>query len=328
MTRSRALRSPAALFTLIAISIAICEIAIVRSTVYARNHDIGAWGVTFDLTITIPLLYWFLLVRTGRARAITVAPLFVVCTSIAGIVVPRIDQAFLHQLRWIAAPLEIVTVGLLVVSMGRRRLAGANLIQESATAPLRDRIIMAILMSEVAILHYALFAWRAEPVVPSDAVAITTHKRSGWGTVVVCFIVLIAFESIGLHLFVQHWSVKAAWIFTALDLYGALWLIGDYHALRLLPTLIRADAIELRHGMRLSAIIARDNIASIDTISNEAEWKRKGTAKIALLDEPRFLIRLREPVVAMGIAGIRRTIDSVAILPDDPAAFERALTMH
>jgi hypothetical protein len=326
MTRSRALRSPAALFTLIAISVAVCEIAIVRSTVYARNHDIGAWGVTFDLTITIPLLYWFLLVRPGRGRAITLAPLFVVCTSIAGIVVPRSDQAFLHQLRWIAAPLEIVTVVLLVVSIGRRRRAGADLARDSD--PLRDRIVIGILMSEVTILYYSLFAWRAEPVVPSDAVAITTHKRSGWGTVVVCFIVLIAFESIGLHLFVQHWSVKAAWIFTALDLYGALWLIGDYHALRLLPTLIRADTIELRHGMRLSATIARDNIASVDTISNESEWKRKGTVKIALLDEPRFLIRLREPVVVVWIGGIRRTIDSVAILPDDPAAFERALTMH
>jgi len=28
------------------------------------------------------------------------------------------------------------------------------------------------------------------------------------------------------------------------------------------------------------------------------------------------------------IGGIRRTIDSIAILPDDPAEFERALTMH
>jgi len=326
MTRSRALRSPAALFTLIALSIAICEIAMVRSTLYARNHDIGAWGVTFDLTITIPLAYWFLLVRPGRARAITLAPLFVVCTAIAGIVVPRSDQAFLHQLRWIAAPLEIVTVGLLVVAMSRRRKAGAD--PATDNTPLRDRIIIGIVMSEVAILYYSLFAWRAEPVVPDDAVAITTHKRSGWGTIVVCFVVLIAFESIGLHLFVQHWSVKAAWIFTALDLYGALWLIGDYHAMRLLPTLIRADAIELRQGMRLNATIARDNIASIETISTEAQWKRKGTVKVALLDEPRFLIRLREPVVAVGIAGIPCTIDAIAILPDDPAGFERALTMH
>src|SRR6476619_5286423 len=99
MTRSRALRSPAALFTLIAISIAICEVAIVRSALFARNRDIAAWGVTFDLTITIPLLYWFVVVRPGHARAITLAPLFVLCTSAAAVILPRGDQAFLHQLR-------------------------------------------------------------------------------------------------------------------------------------------------------------------------------------------------------------------------------------
>jgi len=318
MMRSHALRSPAALFTFLALSTAVLEIAIVRTTVFARNPDIGAWGVTFDLTITIPLLYWFVVVRTGHARPITLAPLFVVCMSAAAVIVPKGDQAFLHQLRWVAAPLEIVTIGLLVYSVARRRPAGG----------LRDRLIGGFVMTEVTILYHALFSWRAEPDVPADAIAISTHKRSGWGTVVVCFIVLIAFESIGLHLLVQHWSVKVAWIFTALDLYGVLWLIGDYHALRLRPTLIRPDTIELRHGMRLNATIARDNIAAIEPITSEAQWKRKGTAKLALLDEPKYLVRLREPVVAEGIAGIRRTIDSIAFLPDDVAAFERALTMH
>jgi hypothetical protein len=317
MTQTRALRSPAALFTLVALSIAIVEIAFVRSAVFARNRDIAAWGITFDLTITIPLLYWFVLVRTEHARAITLAPVFVVCTSAAALILPRSDQAFLHQLRWVAAPLEILTIGLLVASVSRRRPAGV-----------RERIVGGIVHSEVAILYYGLFSWHAEPDVPDGAIPITTHKRSGWGTVVVCFIVLIAFESIGLHLFVQHWSVKWAWIFTAFDFYGVLWLLGDYQALRLRPTLIREDQIDLRHGMRLNATIARDNIAAVETITNEAQWKRKGTAKVALLEEPKYLVRLREPVIAESLAGIRRTIDAIAILPDDPAAFERALTLH
>ncbi|HEY2325266.1 MAG TPA: hypothetical protein VGJ82_20580 [Thermoanaerobaculia bacterium] len=317
MTKTRALRSPAALFTLVALSIAIVEIAIVRSALFARNSDVAAWGVTFDLTITIPLVYWFFLVRTGHSRAVTLAPVFVLCTAAAALILPRSDQTFLHQLRWVAVPLEVLTIGLLVASVWRRRPGGV-----------RERIAGGIVTTEIAILYYGLFSWRAEPKVPSDAIAITTHKRSGWGTIVVCFIVLIAFESIGLHLFVQQWSVKWAWIFTALDVYGALWLIGDYHALRLRPTLVREHEIELRHGMRLNVTIARDNIASVETITNEAQWKRKGTAKLALLDEPKYLIRLREPVVAESLAGIKRTIDAVAILPDDAGAFERALTLH
>ena len=317
MPRSRALRSPAALFTLIALSIAIVEIAIVRSAVFAQNRDIAAWGVTFDLTITIPLLYWFFLVRPGHARPVSLAPVFVVCTSAAALILPRTDQAFLRQLRWVAAPLEVLTIALLVASLWRRRPAGA-----------RERIVGGIVTTEVVILYYALFSWRAEPEIPADAVAISTHKRSGWGTVVVCIIVLIAFESVGLHLLVQHWSVKWAWIFTALDVYTVLWLIGDYHALRLRPTLIREDEIELRHGVRLNATIARSNIAAVEAITSEAQWKRKGVAKVALLDEPKYLVRLHEPVIAEALAGIKRKIDAIAILPDDAAAFERALTVH
>ena len=166
------------------------------------------------------------------------------------------------------------------------------------------------------------------PDVPADAVAITVHERSGWGTVVVCFVVLISFECVGVHLLVQQWSAKVAWTLTALDLYGVLWLIGDYRALRLRPTLIRPGGIELRYGRRLRATIPRDNIAAVENISDETQWKKKGTIKLALLEAPKYLIRLRQPVIAESVAGIKRKIDAVAILPDDPAAFERALTLH
>lgn len=166
------------------------------------------------------------------------------------------------------------------------------------------------------------------PDIPPGAVAITTHERSGWGTVVACIVILICFEGIGVHLFVQQWSAKVAWTLTALDLYGILWLIGDYRALRLRPTLISPDRIELRHGRRFRATIQRDNIAAVENITDESQWKKKGTVKLALLEAPRYLIRLREPVEAELPAGIKRKIDAVAILPDDTAAFECALTMH
>src|SRR5947209_12469398 len=163
MPKTRALRSPAALFTLIALSIAIVEIAVVRSAVFARNRDVAAWGVTFDLTITIPLLFWFLLVRTGHARPVTLAPVFVVCTSAAALIIPRSDQAFLHQLRWLAAPLEVLTLGLVVASVWRRRPGGT-----------RERIVGGIVTTELAILYYGLFSWRAEPDVPAGATRIPT----------------------------------------------------------------------------------------------------------------------------------------------------------
>jgi hypothetical protein len=334
MTRTHPLQRPAALFTISAAAVVACALAILRTRLGALNPDIAAWGVTFDLTITIPLLYYFFVVRGGQAKAITIVPLFVACMALAAIIIPRGQQAFLHQLRLVAAPLDIVTIVLVVRRIAAMRRAGSapddvyERIDHAARGIFGNGPAAAFVTTEVTLIYYALFAWRAQPRVPADARAVTIHKRSEWGTIVACIIVLIAFESVGLHLLVQHWSAKAAWILTALDVYGVLWLIGDYHAMRLRPTLAGRDAIEFRHGLRWSVTVSRDNIASVDTIESEADWKRKATVKFALLDAPRTMIRLREPVVAHGLAGIRKRVDSIAILADDPAELERALALH
>ena len=83
------------------------------------------------------------------------------------------------------------------------------------------------------------------------------------------------------------------------------------------------DALHVRFGLRASATIPYSTIASID--AREGEWqKRKGTLKVAIADDPRTIIRLREPMTIQFIAGTRKTIDAIAILPDDDG-FEEAL---
>lgn len=331
MTRERARVNPALTFTMAAIAIVGVCAGIVRSQMFRMHPEIAAWGVTFDLTITIPAVYWLVVVRSGRARAMTIAPVFVIGAAVAALLVPRGQQAFLHQLRLVAAPLDVITL----VLVGRKLLqlrSGSGSgdvetrIQRAAQAVFGDGVVAAAVASELSVAWYGLFCWRRKVDVPADAEAVTVHERSGWGSVVVCIIVLLAAESIGMHLLLQLWSTKAAWIATALDAYGMLWLIGDYHALRLRPTLVRREAIEFRHGLRWNAVVERANIASIERVRREEEWKRHGTLKIALLDEPQFLVTLREPVTAHGIVGMRKTIDAIAIRPDDGEAFVASMT--
>ena len=293
---------PTRLFALIAFTVVTICVVITRS---AMSNDVAAWGVTFDLTLTIPLVWYFVVIRTGTAKPVTLIPVFVVCMMLAALVVPRGQQQFLHDLRWLSAPLEVVAI----VLFAKRAAAGNSRVAQFA-------------MAEVEVLKYALFAWRKQPAEQG----ITVHQRSGWGTIVACILMLIGFESIGMHLLVQLWSVKAAWIVTALDLYGALWLIGDYHALRLRPTYAKDGILHLRYGLRWNAEIALDDIESVDELRGEAEWKRQGVLKMAMLDEPKYLVRLRRPVTVNGLAGIRRTIHAIAILPDDIDAFERTIS--
>ncbi len=303
MANAAVIRKPLPLFGMAAAGIAIACVAITRSHAFASNPDVLAWGVTFDLTLTIPLLYWLFVIRSGAARAIAVAPVFAIGAAIAAVILPRGDQQFLHELRFLVAPLEVVTL-VLVVRSGRAS---------------------GLIGTELAVLRYAVTGWRARADVPRNARAFTVHERIGWGSIVAALILVIAAESLAMHVIVQMWSVRFAWILTALELYGVLWLLGDYHALRLRPSYADDDALHIRYGLRWSVDIGFDDIASCQAIASEADWKRPAVLKVAMLDAPRFLLRLRTPAVAHGLLGLRKTIDAIAIAPDDDEAFASVL---
>lgn len=256
-------RHPALCFAISATAILAACLLVLRSQLFATHPDVAAWGITFDLTVSIPLLYWFFVVRSGKRSA----------------------SADPHE-----------------------RIAAA------AKALAGEGVVANLLTSELATFYYAFFGWRQQPE-PRER-AVTFHQRNGWGTIVICIYVMIAAEGLAMHLFLARSSTLAAWSWTALDLWAALWLLGDYHGLRLRRSWIDDDALHIHYGLRWTVTIPRELIASVSEIHNENDWKRKDVLKIAMLDEPRWLITLREPVIAHGMAGFRKEIRALAILPD------------
>src|SRR5437870_5520781 len=113
------------LFPLAALTLAAVCVGIARSHLFLRNPDVAAWGITFDLTISIPLLYWLFVVRPGHAKPLTIAPLFVAGVTLAALAIPRGHHQFVEQLRYVSAPLEIVTLVLIARRLLRMRVAGA-----------------------------------------------------------------------------------------------------------------------------------------------------------------------------------------------------------
>lgn len=303
MTAGTTFRKPFPLFTLAAATIAAACIAITRSHTFAAQPDVVAWAVTLDLTLTIPLVYYLFVVRSGTARPITIVPVFAIGAAIAAIALPRANQQFLHELRFLVAPLEVVTIVLLVQRVRR----GAT----------DDPFVLSVLTAEASMLWYAVAGWTRRADVPAGAQLFTVHKRTGWGSIVAAMMIVIAAESVALHLIVRMWSVRTAWVLTALDLYGIAWLLGDFNALRLRPSYVLHDALHIRYGLRSSITVSRDQIASCEPVRDEAEWKRPGVLKVAMLDAPRLLIRLREPLPARVLLGLRRTVEAIAISPDD-----------
>jgi hypothetical protein len=305
--------------------LALLAAFVIRTQAFAAHPDVLAWAFTFDLTISLPLLWWFFAVRTGRAGAVTLIPLFVIAVGVAARIIPAAQHSFVDQLRYIAAPLDLVTIALVVRRVARiRRIEGGGdpiaRIERACAEMFGNGYAARAVAFEISIVYYAFAGWRKR--TPDG---FTVHKRSGWSTVIGVFMFLIAVESIGAHLVVQMWSVKAAWIVTTLDLYGILWLLGDFQALRLRTTTIENDTLVVNYGLRWRAEIPLAAIAAIEPVRGEKEWKRKRVLKMAMLDEPRLIIRFSEPQTMHGVAGITRAFDAIAVLADDDAGFEDVL---
>jgi membrane protein YdbS with pleckstrin-like domain len=329
MTTTRALPAPR-LVLIAALGITAICFAIVHSRLFAMNPDVAAWGVTFDLMVTIPALYYIALVRRGRASLASMIPLFAVCGLAARQIVPGANQQFLHQLGLaISAPLELFAVGWLVLRArnAKRMLGGGDAIDRLRAAALeltRNAVVAEVVVGEVIVWYYALFSWRRKPDVREGQTAVTVHEQSGWGAVLVALFIVMAGEAFGMHLVVQRWSTIGAWVLTGLEAYGMLWFIADLRALKLRPTVVDAAAIRIRFGLRWNAVIPRSAVLSVDRITGPTE-KRPGLLKVAIITDPTYLITLREPVTATSMFGIRREIRELALAPDDAAALEKAL---
>jgi hypothetical protein len=326
VTRPTPLRNPRAQFLFTALFVVAACVLIARSQVFAANPDIAAWGVTFDLTVTIPLLYWWMIVKPGRAHAITIAPLFILGTLAAGWLLPRGQRDFVEQLRMIGLPLVelfvIVAVVARVRALRRSRSGSTDAyerIAHSVRAIAGDSRVAEVVASEMTILYYAFFGWTKAPD-NRDGHNFTVHQRAGWATVVACIIVLVIAESIGMHLLISMWSPLAAWIWTGLDIWAVVWLLGDLNGLRLRPSWIDADGLHIRYGLRWSVTVPFGDIAAVAEVRAESEWKRRDVLRVAMLEEPRWLIQLRTPVTARGMAGLRKTITGIALLADDDEA--------
>ena len=329
--RALPLRRPSALpfWAAAALIGAICAV-MARTRIFQRAPDLVAYGTTFDLCLSIPVVYYFLVVRRRGAHPASVIPIFALGALAARSIVPRPYHDFLHALAPLGSALEVVVLGLVVV---RVRRAGASLragahgdpiekIGIAVSAIFGEGRVAAAVAAEVTIAWYALFSWRrrADPER-----GITFYRVSGWSTVLAVLTLLIAAEGSAAHLLLARWSVRAAWTFTILDVYTLFWLLGDFQALRLRPTTFDGETLRLRFGSRWSADVAASNIASVSRVAPGAFPKAKDVLRFSMLDEPAWAIEFREPVLVSGMLGLSRRVRAVGVLPDQPERFESQL---
>lgn len=298
--------------------------AIVGSAMFARAPSQLAIAVTFDLTVTATSIVWWFGVRRGALPRWTA-----MVTLAIGLAAARrwVPHAPISALLVIGAAVELFAFGWLVVRIRRVVRAARAARDEGPLGALEAGLaaaqfpawFCALAANELAVAWLAVTGWVRRPPTRSARATPLAMRSSGWVSIAGVMGFLIVVESVAVHIALDRLSPIAAWIATGSSAYLLLWLLGDLHAVRLYPCVVRDGALHIRIGVRWRATVPLTAITSIAAIRSVPD----GAANLALI-EPTVLITTRAPIELRGLFGLRRRADRLALTIDDPAPLYEA----
>ena len=153
------------------------------------------------------------------------------------------------------------------------------------------------------------------------------RERSGYGLLVAGVGVATAVEIVPVHLLLSHfWTPIAGWIATGLGAStAAVWIVGDWQAVRRMPTELADDALKMRVGLRWRVDVPYgiDRVgAPGGVVGGEGRGRAPGVSGGSA---ERTAWSCARRSTAVGPYGIRKEVERIALLVDEPARFETAV---
>ncbi len=294
---------------------------------YHANRALLA-GACLDLLITIPVAYYFLVVRSGAHSMPTIAPVFVLSMLRASFLIPMAG----NLKTFIGVVCEVALIGFVAMRVygtirTRSRPQEDTLQPHDVTDMLYRGVselipipaMARILASELAVFYYAFFSWRSRPV----SGGFSMHKESGIAALFGLLAGVSVVEAALVHLVVQRWSVTVAWILTAASIYGAVLLTGLARAFIVRSTILTPDTVELRCGLLWKISVPRTAISAFTVAAGPQH--PANYVSLAKLADPQYILELQESVIAEGLYGRSRKVTRIGMAMDDSRKFEQAL---
>ena len=189
-----------------------------------------------------------------------------------------------------------------------------------AFASTMGRRLGAMVFGEVAVLWYALAGWRGRGRASQPGKPFPGHRRNAYPAILGAVMMAVVVETAVLHLLVSLWVGWVAWILTGLSVYSLIWLLGDFQAARLNPSLLTESHLHLRTGLRWQA-----DLAWMEIIGIHGDPPPEKHVKMTLFGAPEFWIECSDPTVVRGFFGIERHVRFIGLGVDDPEGFRREI---
>lgn len=302
------------------------------STSLINTYPDLAAGITYDLILTTPAVYFFL-IRKKRIPKITVLSFIILGVFIASIVLPENQRFHFNLITSILIPVvELVVISTISwytyhAVREIKRSSGKNydfyqVLQESTIKVIGYPKIAKIISSEVALIYYAFFAWKNSPARNNE---FTYHKKSGIIALISTIIFLSLVEVFVVHLLVAPWDNTIAWILSVLSFYGALMFFAHIKAIIRRPHVLKDNQIELKNGLFGTSTIFYSEIRELQFSSamvNDKDLKVRKLALLPDLEPHNVIIHLKNEAKVDIAYGISKNFNTLLLQVDDEKRFK------
>ncbi|SDL55309.1 hypothetical protein SAMN05421823_106301 [Catalinimonas alkaloidigena] len=298
------------------------------SAPFLAHPDLMSFAMTVDLCVGIPALFYVLVIRKSRLTPLSLVGVTVLTIVLAHGILPPAHRTYLTWMKQGMGLVEVAVIGWGMLHLRKIILRYRQLQRHQSdfltharraiceTTSLPQKVVY-LLVGEMAVLYYTLLGWRLSAEAKPGQQLLTAYRENGYAGLWGVFVFLGLLETGLIHLLVAHWYPTAAWVLTLISLYSLLFLIGDFVALVKRPTLLTAEALQLRVGLRWQAVIARDEILDL-TLVQDVPPQAPDHLSTELFGTPNVQLRLRTPRPVEGPYGLRKTVSLIAFWADDP----------
>lgn len=308
-------------------------VLIAKSTIFKANPGILSTGITFDLLLTVPLVY-FLLIRKTSIPKTTVVPILIIGIVICSLILPTENQHYLNLFKtWILPIVELSILSFVIfkVQNGIKRYKQNKTESfdffttlKSTCYEILPKALVIPVVTEIAVFYYGFINWRKRKLRENE---FTYHKDSGTVTLLIAIIFIVAIETVTIHILLAKWNTTVAWILTCLSIYSGIQIFGFAKSMLKRPITIENNKLFLRYGIMNQTTIDLEDIDSIEISSKDIELNKE-TRKLSFLGElegHNMVIRLKEENTLIGLYGIKRKYKNLALHVDKKNEFKERI---
>lgn len=290
---------------------------------YAPVDNQLALGLTLDLTLTAPLVYW-LLIRSSTIPKTTVVPVFILGILLGTLILPVEQQDYLNWIKtWCVPVVEGIVLSYIVYQLYRVRTLyqkqdNADFYMQTleVVQELFPKKISYFMASELVVPYYCLGRGKDKPLAKNQ---FYYHQKSGSVALLWALVMIIIVELIGLHFLIGLFSEVAAWCLTILSAYTCAQIIALIRSLKKRPIEVTDEVLWLKYGTCANAPIALNQI-------DDLEFYQSGTlpkevvylSPLGEMERPNLILRLKEAVSIHLIFGKEVLACKIAFYVDEP----------